>query len=130
MASYDIYSTPLSARYASKEMLYLFSSRSRASTWRQLWLWLAEAERELGIDQITGEALDQMKANLTVSDASFKVAAEEEKLRRHDVMAAVHVRSHSSTHSTLQMDMARLLTQLSRLLVKMPLLLLESCKGV
>ncbi|KAJ4423121.1 adenylosuccinase ade13 [Gnomoniopsis sp. IMI 355080] len=90
MASYDIYSTPLSARYASKEMLYLFSNRSRASTWRQLWLWLAEAEKELGIDQITDEALEQMRANLTISDASFKVAAEEEKIRRHDVMAHVH----------------------------------------
>lgn len=91
MASYDIYSTPLSARYASKEMLYLFSNRSRASTWRQLWLWLAEAEKELGIDQITDDALKQMRDNLTVTDESFKVAAEEEKIRRHDVMAAVHV---------------------------------------
>lgn len=94
MASYDIYSTPLSARYASKEMLYLFSNRSRASTWRQLWLWLAEAEKELGIDQITDEALDQMRANLVVSDASFKIAAEEEKIRRHDVMAFVHVSTY------------------------------------
>lgn len=91
MSSYDIYSTPLSARYASTEMLYLFSNRSRASTWRQLWLWLAEAEKELGIDQITEDALDQMRANTNMSDAAFKVAAEEEKLRRHDVMAAVHV---------------------------------------
>lgn len=98
MASYDIYSTPLSARYASKEMLYLFSNRSRASTWRQLWLWLAEAEKELGIDQITDEALEQMRENLTISDASFKVAAEEEKIRRHDVMAHVHV-SPCSPHN-------------------------------
>lgn len=97
MASFDIYSTPLSARYASKEMLYLFSNRSRASTWRQLWLWLAEAEKELGIDQITTEALEQMRANLTISDASFKVAAEEEKIRRHDVMAHVHVSADSGT---------------------------------
>lgn len=91
MASYDVYSTPLGSRYASKEMLFLFSTRSRAKTWRQLWLWLAEAEKELGIDQITQEALDQMRANLDVSDESFKVAAEEEKRRRHDVMAFVHV---------------------------------------
>lgn len=91
MVSYDVYSTPLGSRYASKEMLFLFSTRSRAKTWRQLWLWLAEAEKELGIDQITQEALDQMRANLDVSDESFKVAAEEEKRRRHDVMAFVHV---------------------------------------
>jgi adenylosuccinate lyase len=67
-------------------MLQLFSARSRHSTWRQLWLWLAEAEKELGIDQITTEALDQMRANLTVSDEAFEVAKEEEKRRRHDVM--------------------------------------------
>lgn len=91
MASYDVYSTPLGSRYASKEMLYLFSTRSRAGTWRQLWLWLAEAEKELGIDQITDKALDQMRANLQVSDASFEIAKEEEKRRRHDVMAFVHV---------------------------------------
>lgn len=97
MSSYDIYSTPLSARYASSEMLYLFSNRSRASTWRQLWTWLAEAEQELGITQITNEALDQMRANLTMTDAAFKVAADEEKLRRHDVMAAVHVNSSAAT---------------------------------
>lgn len=91
MSSYDVYSTPLGSRYASKEMLYLFSTRSRARTWRQLWLWLAEAEQTLGIDQITNEALDQMRAKLDVTDEAFKVTAEEEKRRRHDVMAAVHV---------------------------------------
>lgn len=90
MSSYDVYSTPLGSRYASKEMLFLFSARSRARTWRQLWLWLAEAEQSLGIDQITDEALDQMRANLDVTDEAFKVTAEEEKRRRHDVMAAVH----------------------------------------
>lgn len=68
----------------------LFSARSRIGTWRQLWLWLAEAEKELGIDQITDNALAQMKAHLVPSDNDFEVAREEEKLRRHDVMAHVH----------------------------------------
>lgn len=84
--SFDTYQTPLGSRYASKEMLQLFSARSRHSTWRQLWLWLAEAEKELGIDQITPEAIDQMRAKLVVSDEAFEVAKEEEKRRRHDVM--------------------------------------------
>lgn len=71
-------------------MMRLFSARSRIGTWRQLWLWLAEAEKELGIDQITDNALAQMKAHLVPSDEDFEVAREEEKLRRHDVMAHVH----------------------------------------
>lgn len=84
--SFDTYQTPLGSRYASKEMLQLFSARSRASTWRQLWLWLAEAEQELGISQITSEAIEQLRANLIISDEAFEVAKEEEKRRRHDVM--------------------------------------------
>jgi adenylosuccinate lyase len=71
------------------EMKTLFSARTRASTWRQLWVWLAEAQRKLGLD-ISEEAIEQMKANITMTDESFKVAAEEEKKRRHDVMAHVH----------------------------------------
>lgn len=66
-------------------MQQLFSARTRASTWRKLWLWLAEAEKELGIP-ISDEAIEQMRANLTVTDESFKVIAEEEERRRHDVM--------------------------------------------
>jgi adenylosuccinate lyase len=96
MSNYDSYSTPLGSRYASKEMLTLFSARSRASTWRQLWLWLAEAEQELGITEVTDEALEQMRANLTMSDKAFDVAREEEKRRRHDVMAHVHVSDFDS----------------------------------
>lgn len=68
----------------------LFSTRSRIGTWRQLWLWLAEAEMELGIEQITDKALAQMKEHLVPSDDDFEVARKEEKLRRHDVMAHVH----------------------------------------
>ncbi|KAK7416780.1 adenylosuccinase ade13 [Neonectria punicea] len=90
MSNYDSYQTPLGSRYASKEMLTLFSARTRASTWRQLWLWLAEAEHELGIEQVTDEALEQMRANLTMTDEDFEVARVEEARRRHDVMAHVH----------------------------------------
>ncbi|KAM3450491.1 hypothetical protein MY3296_006054 [Beauveria thailandica] len=91
MASpYDSYQTSLTGRYCSPAMSQLFSQRSRHSTWRKLWLGLAESERELGIDTITPEALEQMKANLTVTDQDFEVARVEEKIRRHDVMAHVH----------------------------------------
>ncbi|KAL3474385.1 Cullin repeat-like-containing domain protein [Aspergillus californicus] len=71
------------------EMKYLFSPRNRFSTWRSLWLWLAEAEKELGLP-ITDEAIEQMRNNTTIQDEEFKIAAEEEKRRRHDVMAHVH----------------------------------------
>ncbi|WVR08065.1 adenylosuccinate lyase [Kwoniella sp. DSM 27419] len=85
----DSYQTPLSSRYASKEMSKLFSSGTRFGTWRKLWLNLAIAEKELGL-AISDEAIDQMKANLDLDEAQMKVAAEEEKKRRHDVMAHVH----------------------------------------
>ena len=71
-------------------MSQLFSQRSRHSTWRKLWLLLAESESELGIDTITPEALEQMRTHLEVSDTDFEVARIEEKRRRHDVMAHVH----------------------------------------
>ncbi|KAI0021623.1 Adenylosuccinate lyase [Xylariomycetidae sp. FL0641] len=87
---YDSYQTSLTSRYCSKEMSKLFSRRSRHSTWRQLWVYLAESERELGIDTITEEAIEEMKANLTVTDTDFELARIEEKIRRHDVMAHVH----------------------------------------
>ncbi|KAB5563047.1 L-Aspartase-like protein [Coniochaeta sp. 2T2.1] len=91
MASqYDTYQTPLTGRYCSPEMSGLFSQRSRHSTWRKLWLYLAQSEKELGIDTVTDEAVEQMKAHLTVTDEDFKIAAVEEKKRRHDVMAHVH----------------------------------------
>ncbi|KAM0437558.1 hypothetical protein ACHAPT_001922 [Fusarium lateritium] len=90
MSNLDSYQTPLGARYASKEMLTLFSARTRASTWRQLWVWLAESEQELGIKEITDEALEQLRAHVRMSDEAFEVARVEEKRRRHDVMAHVH----------------------------------------
>jgi len=91
MASpYDTYQTSLTGRYCSPEMSKLFSQRCRHSTWRKLWLGLAESEKELGIDTITSEALEQMKAHLELTDEDFEVARVEEKRRRHDVMAHVH----------------------------------------
>ncbi|KAF3062423.1 Adenylosuccinate lyase [Daldinia childiae] len=90
MAGYDYYKTPLDSRYSSEEMKKLFSQRSRHSTWRQLWLWLAEAEKELGLESITDEALEQMRSHLTVTDDDFNLAIEEERRRRHDVMGHVH----------------------------------------
>lgn len=66
-------------------MKTIFSARTRASTWRQLWLWLAESQKELGLD-ISDEALSQMTSHLEMTDEDFKVAAEEERIRRHDVM--------------------------------------------
>ena len=70
-------------------MLKLFSPRVRHSTWRQLWLWLAQGEKNLGLD-IPDTAISGMESHLTVTDEDFSVAAEEEKRRRHDVMAHVH----------------------------------------
>jgi len=90
MSSHGVWQSPLSGRYASKEMASLFSNSTRFGTWRQLWLNLAIAEKELGLE-IPDEAIAQMKANLTLDDNQMKLAAEEEKRRRHDVMAHVHV---------------------------------------
>lgn len=87
---YDAYQTSLTGRYCSPEMAKLFSQRSRHSTWRQLWLYLAESESELGLDFITPEALEQMRQHLVVTDSDFEIARVEEKRRRHDVMAHVH----------------------------------------
>ena len=80
---FDTYQTSLTTRYCSAVMSYLFSQRSRCSTWRRLWLHLAEAERELGIETITLEAVDEMRAHLHVTDSDFEIARIEEKRRRH-----------------------------------------------
>ncbi len=89
-SGFDTYQTSLTTRYSSAEMSQLFSQRSRHSTWRKLWLHLAESGRELGIETITPEALEQMRRRLEVSDADFEVARVQEMKRRHDVMAHVH----------------------------------------
>lgn len=83
----DIYVTPLSGRYASKEMNELFSNNTKYSTWRKLWVALAETERELGLD-ITEEQINQMKAN--VNNIDYDIVSKREKECRHDVMAHVY----------------------------------------
>ena len=70
-------------------MVTLFSPRTRASTWRQLWIYLAQSQKELNLP-ISDEAVQQMEAAKVMTDDDFKVAAVEEKRRRHDVMAHVH----------------------------------------
>jgi adenylosuccinate lyase len=84
----NIYESPLSSRYASDEMLYLFSADKKFSTWRRLWVALARAEKELGLD-ITDEQIAEMEAHIT--DIDYEYAAKMEKELRHDVMA--HVRT-------------------------------------
>ncbi|KAF2754198.1 adenylosuccinate lyase [Pseudovirgaria hyperparasitica] len=90
VSEHDVYQSPLNTRYCSDEMKYLFSARKRFSTWRQLWTWLAEAEKELGCD-ISDEAIDQLRSSQQITDEEFKDVAVEERRRRHDVMAHVHV---------------------------------------
>src|SRR5690242_3869627 len=86
--SYETYESPLAARNASREMLRLFSPQHKFSLWRRLWLELARAEKSLGLDRISDEALKQMQA--TLDDIDFDKAAGWEKRLRHDVMAHVH----------------------------------------
>ncbi|SMN22653.1 similar to Saccharomyces cerevisiae YLR359W ADE13 Adenylosuccinate lyase, catalyzes two steps in the 'de novo' purine nucleotide biosynthetic pathway [Maudiozyma saulgeensis] len=90
MSEFDKYATPLSSRYASKEMSAVFSLRNRFSTWRKLWLNLAIAEKELGLDVITDAAIEQMKQHLTITDEEIAAASKQEAIVRHDVMAHVH----------------------------------------
>jgi adenylosuccinate lyase len=87
MSTHEHYTSPLAQRYASKEMLALWSPRMRHGLWRQLWLWLAEAEQELGVP-IPSEALVQMRQHL--DDIDFDTVAAYERRFRHDVMAHVH----------------------------------------
>lgn len=84
---YDKYQSPLSERYASKEMQYIFSPDMKFCTWRKLWIALAETERELGLP-ITQEQIDELKAH--AEDINYDVAKEREKLVRHDVMSHVY----------------------------------------
>ncbi len=83
----DIYESPLNSRYSSKEMKYIFSPDFKFRTWRKLWIALAEAEHELGLG-ITQEQIDELKAHKV--DINYEVAAEREKLVRHDVMSHVY----------------------------------------
>ncbi|MCI8736148.1 MAG: adenylosuccinate lyase [Lachnospiraceae bacterium] len=83
----DRYVSPLSERYASKEMQYIFSPDKKFRTWRRLWIALAETEKELGLD-ITQEQIDELKAN--ADNINYDVAKEREKKVRHDVMSHVY----------------------------------------
>ena len=85
--SNDRYTSPLSERYASKEMQYIFSPDKKFRTWRKLWIALAEAEKELGLD-ITDEQIEELKAH--ADDINYDVAKEREKVVRHDVMSHVY----------------------------------------
>ena len=93
MSATDVYVSPLSERYASKEMQYIFSPDMKFTTWRRLWIALAETEMELGLSQngkpvITKEQIDELKAHAT--DINYDVAKEREKVVRHDVMSHVY----------------------------------------
>ena len=83
----NTYESPLASRYASEEMLYLFSPDKKFSTWRKLWIALAKAERGLGLD-ITDAQISEMEQH--IYDIDYDYAAQMEKQLRHDVMAHVH----------------------------------------
>ncbi len=85
--STDRYVSPLSERYASKEMQYIFSPDMKFRTWRRLWIALAETEKELGLP-ITQEQIDELKAHK--DDINYDVAKERERQVRHDVMSHVY----------------------------------------
>ncbi|CBK77565.1 adenylosuccinate lyase [[Clostridium] cf. saccharolyticum K10] len=84
---YDRYVSPLSERYASREMQYIFSPEKKFCTWRRLWVALAEAEHELGLP-VTEEQIDELREHM--EDINFEVAKEREKAVRHDVMSHVY----------------------------------------
>ena len=89
----DRYISPLSERYASKEMQYIFSQDKKFTTWRKLWIALAETEMELGLSadgrpRITQEMIDELKSH--AKDINYDVAKAREKEVRHDVMSHVY----------------------------------------
>ena len=83
----DVYESPLSSRYADKQMKYIFSPDKKFRTWRKLWIALAEAEHELGLN-ITREQIEELKAH--ADDINYEVAEAREKEVRHDVMSHVY----------------------------------------
>ena len=85
--STDRYVSPLSERYASKEMQYIFSPDKKFRTWRRLWIALAETEKELGLP-ITDEQIGELKEHK--DNINYDVAREREKVVRHDVMSHVY----------------------------------------
>lgn len=82
------YQSPFSERYASKEMCFIFSDQYKFTTWRRLWIALAEAQRELGLQAVTGEQIEEMRR--FQDTVNFDVAREYEKKFRHDVMSHIH----------------------------------------
>ena len=85
--SKNVYETPLASRYASQDMLYLFSPDKKFSTWRKLWVALAKSEKKLGLP-ISDEQIEEMEAH--IYDIDYEYAAKMESELRHDVMAHVH----------------------------------------
>ena len=85
--NHDVYDNPLIGRYASAAMCQLWSPQTKHSTWRRLWIALAEVQRDLGLD-ISQAQIDELKSH--VDDIDFDRAAKHEKILRHDVMAHVH----------------------------------------
>jgi len=88
MSNNQVFQSPLTSRYGSKEMLYTFSNDHRFSTWRKLWIFLATAQKQLGINDISDEMISEMKNN--INNIDYNKAIEEEKKRKHDVMAHVY----------------------------------------
>ena len=120
--STDRYTSPLSERYASKEMQYIFSQDKKFRTWRKLWIALAETEMELGLSEngkpvITQEQIDELKAH--AEDINYDVAREREKLVRHDVMS--HVYAHMDSSARRQQE-SSILEQHPVMLVITPIL--------
>ena len=87
MNDYKTYQSPLSLRYASKEMQYIFSDEKKYITWRKCWIALAQAEQELGLD-ISDEQISELIEHM--EDINFDIANEREKIVKHDVMAHVY----------------------------------------
>jgi len=87
MSDTERYGNPLGERYASPEMNRIFSDRYKYSTWRRVWLALAEAEKEMGLP-ISDAQLEELRA--TLDDVNFESAEAHEKRLRHDVMAHLH----------------------------------------
>ena len=87
-SSKNQYQHPLGTRYGSAEMSYVWSEQNKFSTWRRLWVALAEAELSLGVDGISERQVEQLRANVDTID--FEYAEAKEKELRHDVMSHIH----------------------------------------
>lgn len=88
MSEDDLYEHPLATRYADKQLSAVWSNQKKFSTWRRLWIALAQAEMELGLKDITPAMIEEMQQS--VDDIDFAYAEQKEKELRHDVMAHVH----------------------------------------